>query len=227
VLRLDKGDHITLLDNSGWQYDVEIGDIERDQLYGKVHAKTLATGEPRTKLTIYQGLLRGPQFELVLQKATEIGVSAIVPTIAQRCRISNIGDASEGKIARWTRIIAEAAEQSGRGKLPTLRPATMLPQALEQVRGGTILLWEDEDSLTLREALRGEEYEASDGNGWRPFSLNIFVGPEGGFTSEEIDLARTYGITTVTLGPRRLRSETAALVATALVLNELGDMVRS
>jgi len=105
VLRLRPGDHVTLLDNSGWRYDVEITALDHDQLAGAVHSKNLVTTEPRTKVTLYQGLLRGQQFEFVLQKATEVGVSVIVPTICQRCVVANLGDATVRKLARWERIV--------------------------------------------------------------------------------------------------------------------------
>lgn len=239
VLRLRPGDRLTLLDNSGWRYDVEITDLDHDLLLGAVHGKALVTTEPRTKVTIYQGLLRGQQFEFVLQKATEVGVSVIVPTICQRCLVANLSDAGARKLSRWERIIAEAAEQSGRGKIPALRPALLFQQACEQVRGLSLLPWEDEDSVSLREALRreanllalkstngGYEPSARELGPHRPFSVNLFIGPEGGFTPEELAMARGYGITTVTLGPRLLRAETAALVAASLVLHELGDMGR-
>ncbi len=237
VLRLRPGDRVTLLDNSGWHYVVEITGLDQQQLVGAVRGKALGTTEPRTKITVYQGLLRGAQFEFVLQKATEIGVSAFAPAICQRCVVANIGEVNANKLARWERIVTEAAEQSGRGKVPVLRPAVMFQQAVEQVRGVSLLLWEDEDSASLREALRREAnliaLQGMNGSHSpsvrelgpsRPFSVNLFVGPEGGFAPEEVAMSRSYGITTVTLGPRLLRAETAAVAAIALVLHELGDM---
>lgn len=229
VLRLSGGDHITLLDNSGWHYDVELAEIREGRLTGVVQAKALVGTEPRTKVALYQGLLRAAQFEVVLQKATEIGVSTIVPTICQRCIVANLEEAGERKLVRWERIITEAAEQSGRGKIPALRPVTMLEQSLEQARGLSLLPWEEEQSLTVAAAL-DKDVRTREGSGQvrgnvgPPFSVNVFIGPEGGFTPAEVATAKAYGITPVTLGPRLLRSETAALVATALVLHATGDL---
>lgn len=222
VLRLVPGDRVLLLDNSGWCYEVELDRLEERRLTGVVRDKTLVTTEPRTKLTIYQGLLRAHRFEYVLQKGTEIGVVAFVPTLCERCIVEYIGAASRTKLERWQKIIVEAAEQSRRGKLPLLRPAVLFQQACAEVRGLSLIAWEDETAPSLRTVLR-----QAVAKGGRPFSLNLFVGPEGGFAPAEVEQARSYGILPVGLGPRILRAETAAAVASALILSELGDMEES
>ncbi len=234
VLRLRVGDRVKLLDNSGWSYEVRVEMLEQDAVIGAIQGKVLAGGEPRTKITIFQGLLRPNQFETVLQKATEVGVCTIVPTICQRCVVGHLDDGSTHKMTRWERIVTEAAEQCGRGKIPALRPAMLLEQACEQVRGLSLLTWEDEHSVSLRAAMRQSQgsftankpaVEPRSGT-QRPFSINLFVGPEGGFAPHEVAMARGYGIATITLGPRILRAETAAIVAAALLLHEAGDLER-
>ncbi len=210
-----------VLDNSGWQYQVEIVSGDAASISGRIIGKSLVTTEPRMKITLYQGLVRSHKLELVLQKCTELGVVAFVPTICERSIIGNISEASGTKIERWQRIIVEAAEQCGRGKLPALRPATLFQQACEEVRGISLLAWEEEDALSLRAFLRGALME---GSGSRPFSVNIFVGPEGGFTPMEVQRARAYNIVPVGLGPRTLRAETAAITVSAVTLYETGDL---
>lgn len=226
VLRLKPGDRVILLDNSGWEYQVELGEVSRERVVGQILQKGLAASEPRTKITLYQSLLRARAFETVLQKCTEVGVVAFVPVVAARCIISSLEDIGEKKLERWRRIILEAAEQSRRGRLPVLRPALLLRQAWQEAsRGGlTIVPWEEagprepgqEESNGLRSVLRGAHP--------RPFSVNLFIGPEGGFTPQEIEQGQRYGAIPVTLGPRILRAETAGLVAAAAILYELGDL---
>jgi len=217
VLRLGPGDPIVVLDNSGWEREVEIVEVGREQIAGRVLSRTLATGEPRTKVSLYQGVLKGSHFELVLQKGTELGIVEFVPLISQRCVISSLDDVDK-KRDRWQRIIQEAAEQSRRGRLPRLQSAMLFSQACERVKraGGLSLMpWEEEEKANLKLVFGKED---------RPFSINLFIGPEGGFTLEEVILAQRYGIVPITLGPRILRAETAGLVATAAILYELGDL---
>jgi 16S rRNA (uracil1498-N3)-methyltransferase len=144
VLRLRAGEQVLLLDNSGWQYVVTLDSIERDRVSGTVERKQLAGGETRTKLTLYVALLRAERFEWVLQKGTELGVSAFVPLICERSTIADADELSANKLERWQRIIREAAEQARRGKLPRLAPALFFPAACDQAaqRGTALLLWE-------------------------------------------------------------------------------------
>jgi 16S rRNA (uracil1498-N3)-methyltransferase len=231
-----------LLDNSGWQYVVALDSIERDRISGTVERKQLAGGEPRTKLTLYAALLRAERFEWVLQKGTELGVSAFVPLICERSTVADADELSERKLERWRRIVREAAEQSRRGKLPRLAPPLLFPAACEQAvrRGQSLLLWEGSGVASLRQVLRGKIADGGskieDGkvdspsailhprSSANPFSIALFSGPEGGFTAGEFETALRYGMIAVTLGPRTLRAETAPLVAAAAILYEMGDL---
>ena len=238
VLRLRPGERVVLLDNSGWQYVVALSAVERGRVAGTVEQKELAGGEPRTKVTLYVALMRPERFEWVLQKGTELGVSAFVPLICERSTIADAGELSEHKLARWQRIVREAAEQSRRGKLPRLAPAAFFPAACDHAaqRGAALLLWEGEGVPSLRQVLRqgeketrrpGERLDASPPvslSPGPPFSVVLFSGPEGGFTSAELEAALRYGMIAVTLGPRTLRAETAPLVATSAILYEMGDL---
>jgi len=220
VLRLRPGDHVMLLDDSGWAYKTELVSLEENRIIGQVIQKSLVLSEPRTKITLFHAVLKANKFEWVLQKGTELGVVGFVPMICQRCVMSNLEAVGDHKIERWKRIISEAAEQSRRGRLPRLRPVQIFSQACEQAHMAdlSIIPWEQEKRTSIRDLLRvGSEYE-------RPFSVNIFIGPEGGLTYQEVELARRHGIIPVTLGPRILRAETASLVAATAILYELGDL---
>jgi 16S rRNA (uracil1498-N3)-methyltransferase len=248
VLRLRPGERVLLLDNSGWQYVVALDSLAGDRVTGTVERKELAGGEPRTKLTLYVALLRPERFEWVLQKGTELGVSAFVPVICERSTIADADELSERKLERWRRIVREAAEQSRRGKLPRLASALFFPAACEQAarRSQALLLWEGAGVLAMRRILRGLSTSTAGGelkiedrgskigdsraaileprSSAQPFSIALFSGPEGGFSAGEFETASRYGIIPVTLGPRTLRAETAPLVAASAILYEMGDL---
>ena len=241
VLRLRPGERMLLLDNSGWQYVVALNTLVGDRVTGTVERKELADGEPRTKLTLYVALLRPERFEWVLQKGTELGVSAFVPVICERSTIADADELSERKLDRWRRIVREAAEQSRRGKLPRLASALLFPAACEQAarRGQSLLLWEGVGVPSLRRMLResgqptaGEASRIADRrsaigdprSAAHPFSIALLSGPEGGFSAGEFETASRYGIIPVTLGPRTLRAETAPIVAASAILYEMGDL---
>lgn len=218
VLRLRPGDRILVLDNSGWAREVELREVGIGQARGEVVRRALVQGEPRTKITLYQGMLKGRRFELALQKGTELGIVEFVPLISDRATIAELGDVDKRR-GRWDRIVREAAEQCRRGRLPHVAPAMLFPRACEraQQQGGLALIpWEEEHSLSLR-AVLGEQQR-------KPFIVSLFIGPEGGFTPDEAKLAQRYGIRSVTMGPRILRAETAGLVAATVILHELGDL---
>ncbi len=250
VLRLRPGEKITLLDNSGWQHVVALHTVERGRVAGTVERKELAGGEPRTKLTLYVALMRPERFEWVLQKGTELGVSAFVPLICERSMIADADELSANKLERWNRIMREAAEQSRRGKLPRLAPALFLPAACDHAaqRGTALLLWEGGGVRSLRSVLQhnmgqGDKEKRRQGDKEQqhlpaslspllpvslspahPFSVALFSGPEGGFSASEFETALRYDMIAVTLGPRTLRAETAPIVATSAILYEMGDL---
>lgn len=231
VLRMRPGDGVIVLDNSGWELEVQLVSVDRTMVKGEVLHRKLSGGEPRTKISLYLGVLRSNRFEFVLQKGTELGVVQFVPVIADRCVESDL-EAVEMKLRRWEWIIQEAAEQCRRGRKPALRSAVLFLQACEQARqsGGLSLIpWEGEKSTSLRHLLQQSPQDAmteiaNHEQRWPPFAINLFIGPEGGFTPDEIAIARRYGLVPVTLGPRILRAETASVVAAATILYELGDL---
>jgi 16S rRNA (uracil1498-N3)-methyltransferase len=231
VLRLKHGDMISVLDDSGWEYLVKLTIVEQNHVAGSVERKTLARTEPRAKVTLYQSLLKGDKFEWVLQKGTELGVVEFVPMVANRCVIGSVDDVSEAKLARWNRIILEAAEQSHRGRLPRVHEPVLFAQACERARNAELALmpWEGEKVRSIHSVLTEPSSASVTVQGKtmlmrRPFSISVFVGCEGGFTSQEVDQALRYGILPVTLGPRILRAETAALAAATIILYQLEDL---
>ena len=209
-----------LLDDSGWEHQVTLETVSPKHVMGVVTNRLQTRGEPSTKITLYQGVLKSDRFEFVLQKGTELGVSGFVPTFCSRSIPTPRGrEWGVSRQARWRKIITEAAEQSGRGRIPTLREPTGFLRACDQVQGLAIIPWEREGGTGLRAALARLKAKGCGG-----VPISVFIGPEGGFTQEEIDYARARGIVSVSLGNRTLRSETAGIVATTAILYELGEL---
>ena len=215
VLRLGAGDHIAVLDNNGWEYEVELQKLDSARVEGKIVSKSPAVTEPKTKITLYQALLKGSNFELVLQKCTEVGVAGFIPLICERCVA---GEPDSKRLSRWRSIITEAAELSRRGKLPVLQNPTSFSEACKSARGISLIPWEEEKARGIGDVLRSHRKIRNDP------AINIFVGPEGGFSPHEVEFARSCGIVSVSLGPRILRAETAGLVAATITLYEFGEL---
>jgi 16S rRNA (uracil1498-N3)-methyltransferase len=155
--------------------------------------------------------LQRDRFELVLQKLTEIGAAAIAPVVTERALVREAPDSR--RYMRWQAILREAAEQCGRGVVPALLPALPFALALGDAAGRRVMAHAGVRCQTLRAALAD-----------RPRGVALFVGPEGGFTPGEVACARGAEASIVTLGPRVLRAETAAMLVAGLVLYELGDL---
>jgi 16S rRNA (uracil1498-N3)-methyltransferase len=219
VLRLAPGARVQLLDGEGLACESEVTAITAKEVRLAVVSRTLASGEPRVHITLFQAVLKGERFAWALQKATEIGVAAFVPLITERSIIDDL-HVVEAKADRWQRVIQEAAEQCGRGKVPQLQHGQMLRQALKSPGwpGALRLIpWEGEHGVALSQVLR----ECNLNEGTR---IEVFVGPEGGFTEGEVDWARRHEVLPVTLGPRILRAETAGLVAAVGILYQSGEL---
>jgi 16S rRNA (uracil1498-N3)-methyltransferase len=215
VLRLAPGDRVTVLDGLGSACEVELLQVSRAGVSGRVLQKRPAGGEPRTRLTLYLALTGRDKFEWMLQKCTEVGAAAFVPVITARSLVQDGTDAGK-KLERWGRIVREAAEQSRRGRVPEVRAPLRFDAALEAADMPLKLIpWEGEQAVGLRQALAPWQGQAD-------LNAAVFIGPEGGFSAAEIEAARRAGFQPVTLGERILRMETAAVVAAALMLYELG-----
>ena len=215
VLRMKAGGHIIVLDNSGWEYEVELRTVGAGRLEGVVVNRYTAAGEPQTRITLYQALLKGSKFETVMQKCTEVGVTGFGPLICERCVAD---EPARNRVSRWQRIIIEAAQQSGRGRIPVLYPVTRFREACKSAAGIAFIPWEGEVERGIGDVLRRSPKAGS------AQEVSIFVGPEGGFSASEVEFAQDCGIETVSLGYRVLRSETAGLVASAVTLYEFGEL---
>ena len=220
VLRMSPGDEIILLDNSGKEFRVRLTSFSEATVEGDVLTVCQGLGESSVKVTLYQGMLKGEKFQWVLQKGTELGISAFVPLVCGRSISRPRESWPSSRYPRWNRIMTEAAEQSGRCLLPRLLPPMAFQEACKGVEGSShtsIIPWEREGNVGLRSVVGRL---GSDGEP----SVNIFIGPEGGFEDDEVSFARSCGVVPVSLGRRILRSETASIVTLAVVMYAFGAL---
>ena len=217
VLRCKVNDQAVIFDGSGFDYKVKIVNITNKICSVKFLEKISLDTDNKIKITIFISLIKQNRFEVALQKCTELGVFAFVPFYSSRSIFqldktsSSVGD---NKISRWKSIIQEASEQCGRPDIPRFFDPVSYEIACKKSQDCfSIILWENEEKIKLKSVL--QSLKGSD------HSINIFVGPEGGFSSDEIKLANSIGIKSASLGDLILRSETAAISAISNVFYEL------
>ncbi|MGL5715152.1 MAG: 16S rRNA (uracil(1498)-N(3))-methyltransferase [Paraclostridium sp.] len=216
VLRCRVGEQLEVCDNDNHEYICEITDIDKSQVILNIVEKVDIQRESDLKIKVYQGLPKGPKMEMILQKLTEVGVDEIILVQTKRTVVKVDDKKEDKKIERWERIIYEAAKQSKRGKIPTLRGVLTFKEALADMKENdfNIAPYENERTKSIKQAIKGVDIN----------NIGIFVGPEGGFEETEIEAIEEIGGQSVSLGPRILRTETASLVASSIVLYELSDL---
>jgi len=213
VLRLQPPEKVIALDNSGWQYLLELTDVRPELVRGKILEKSTAGGEAPVVLNMCLCLAQREKFEWMLQKCTEVGAASFTPVISSRSLVQDQKNL-ENKRDRWQRILQEAAEQSRRGRIPSLNQPLDYSEVIRQASSANhmkILAWEAEKSLRLQDALMGLSTGAE---------ISLLIGPEGGISADEAEMAAGNDWKLVSLGPRILRMETAAVVAAALVIDK-------
>ncbi len=214
VLRLRRGDPVTLCDGSGTDYACVISDISPDQVSLVIQAQTPSVAEPQITASVYMGYAKGDKLEHVIQKATELGAAEIIAFPCSRCVVKTDERSLAKKLPRWQKIAAAAAEQSGRGRIPQVLALSSYAAALERAAEAdkAIFFYENERRQTLTAALEGSFS-----------SISLMTGPEGGFSQEEAQQAIQAGMTVCTLGRRILRCETAPLCALSAVMFAAGE----
>jgi 16S rRNA (uracil1498-N3)-methyltransferase len=216
VLRMRIGDQLLLFDNSHQEFQARIASITGDQVHFEILDRQTAMRESPLQVTLGLPIIRPQPFEWILQKGTELGVVAFRPFYSAHSRRNFEKAGMDSRMKRWKRIIVEAAKQCERNILPELFPAVSFAGLLEESQQGLKLMpYEEESSRTLNELKQ------------KPFSSETvlaLIGPEGGFHQEEVQQAQGKGFIPISLGPRILRSETAALALLCLLQFLWGDM---
>jgi 16S rRNA (uracil1498-N3)-methyltransferase len=201
VLRVREGEEVEVFDGRGGSYLAIYESADSIRLIREVPGR-----ESRLALHLAMAIIQLDKFELVLQKSTELGVRTIIPLVTERgeVRAERIG----GKMERWRKIVLEAVKQCGRSRIPVIEPVTSYDDAIRR-EGNKILF----DAESERSATQQPSNPAT-----------LFIGPEGGWSDDELRRAREQQCAFERLGPRRLRAETAAIVALALIAARSGDI---
>lgn len=214
VLRLRVGDEILVSDKCKTDYTCTVSEISQGEIKAKICAKSENTAEPPVYITLYQGLPKSDKMDYIVQKCVELGVSEITPVITKR--VVGVPHDSEKKILRWQRIAEEAAKQCGRGIVPVINAPIDFKSAISEMCGNealNLMPYECESEGKLKDTLTS----------FNGKNINVLIGPEGGFEESEVTLARESGTSTVTLGPRILRTETAPLAVISAIMYACGD----
>ncbi len=210
VVRLQPGAALTLFDGSGGQYGATLADIGKKRASALVGEHEAVEVELPYAVTLAQGLPEGSKMDWIVEKAVELGVAAVQPLAAQRSVVRLSGERAEKRHAHWQGVIESASEQCGRNRLARLAPVEEFRRWIASRANGQRILFSPRAAQSLA------AWAAAEG----PQDLTMLVGPEGGFTREEEDLAVGAGALPLSIGPRVLRTETAALAALA-ALNAL------
>lgn len=218
VLRMGEGDAVVLFDGEGKENRAFITRISPGQVILTLAPEgASARAESSLRVLLGMALLKSSQFEWLLQKATELGVSEVLPFSSSRVVPRREEGPSQARLARWQKIVAHAAGQCGRTLVPKVHPSCSFEEVLRAGWGEAtrIFLWEKEETKTLSDALTEANLE-----------IFLLVGPEGGFSDEEALRAQEAGFLPVRLGPRILRAETAAIAGVTLLQFIRGDLGR-
>jgi len=213
VLRLRPGAVVEGTDGAGGLYTIRLVTLDGDGGWGAIEARAEPARESPCSITLAQAILKGDRMSWLVQKATELGVSRIVPMETERV-VARVADEGVARQTRWARIAREAVKQCGRVIVPGIDPPRAFPEVLAEVASHDVawVCWEG-GGQTLVEAAAGTASR-----------LLLLIGPEGGFTADEVAAAESAGARRVSLGPRILRAESAGLTAVALGQFLFGDL---
>ncbi len=216
VLRLKCGERLLIGDSDRSDFLVSISKIEKDSVWTDIIEKIEIQAESIVNVTLYQGLPKFDKMELIIQKCVELGVSKVIPVITERTvvKIPNKNEAQK-KAKRWQKISLEASKQSNRGRVPVISEPTLFKDIFDDFKQFDCILmaYEKECLVSLKSFFVKIGHEMK--------NLAFLIGPEGGFTENEVSLAKTKGAKTVSLGPRILRTETAAINVLSIIMYEL------
>lgn len=205
-LRMRAGEKIICCNQDGTEFLCELTSFSSDTVEARVDTFEKSKAENEFETTLYQCCTKGEKMEFVIQKAVETGVDKIVPVLSDRCIVKYSEADRQKKITRWQKIALEAAKQSGRGKVPEVCKFCTFDEAVKSTENKVAFIcYEDEERLSLKDFFENNKENVKNRG------ISFFVGPEGGISDREIETCKKFGISSVSLGKRILRTETAAL----------------
>jgi 16S rRNA (uracil1498-N3)-methyltransferase len=216
VLRLPVGEHVILVAPDQKAGKARITSIGTDEVTLVLVETIIEDKEAPVSVYLAQGLPKSDKMDFIVQKAVELGVKGIYPMAADHCVVQYDQAKQKTRRERWQKIAMEAAKQCGRTAIPTVEPIGGLASILASVDTNTVvmMLYEGQAAQGLKQALAENPGK----------SYLLVIGPEGGFSAKEVALCQNHGACVVTMGPRILRTETAALVGVGIVMYEYGDL---
>lgn len=216
VLRLKPGDQLVVVGQDGQAGKAVIDSVTATCVTAKLTSGIDSMVEPPLTVWLAQGLPKGDKMDLIVQKAVELGVAGIIPLAAEHSVVRYDAAKQLNRITRWQKIAGEAGKQCGRGKIPQITNIKTMTEVLAELSSNTtlLMLYEGETTQGIREAL---------GN-YAKGTIVVIIGPEGGFSAAEVELCHKRGAQIVTMGPRILRTETAAIAALTIVMYQCGDL---
>ncbi len=228
VLRLKPSDMVSVLNGTGYEYECRIISAHKKEIRAEVLSKAPYSAESPVSITIVQGISKGERMDIAIQKSTELGATRFIPVTTKRTQVKQTQ-----KVERWKKIALSAAQQSGRDKLLDIDEPVSLEEYLsnqvtpsaksyiEDIKGvelepsANIILFEEHRDRNLKQVLKGLDGVKQ---------ITVLIGPEGGFTKDEVAAAEEKGFIRASLGPRILRTETAPITVLSIIQYELGDM---
>jgi len=216
VLRMHQGDHLDLIDGRGFEYHGVIHNMTSEGVWVEVLEKNPIL-DPSVGLTLCQSLLKADKMDFIVQRSVELGVNTFIPFVSSRSVVRLTPEAAGRKVARWRKIATEAARQCGRSTIPTVETVLSYDDMLHRAdeEAVKVIFWEAESERTIRQIFRDDE------GGLSPRYFFI-VGPEGGFSGDEVFRAKEAGFLSVSIGKRVLKVETAVLSILAILQYEKG-----
>lgn len=210
VLRLKVGDGVSVFDGTGREFRCSIREItKRASTLEQLEEITPASPESPLAITVAATVLNGDKYDLIIQKAVELGVAVLIPLITVRCDV-RIKDAAK-RLQRWRRIALEATKQCGRAKLMQISEPTTFMDLITTEIAPDVVMFSERDGSRFKSLVLGTD-------------LTVMYGPKGGWDDSELEAARSRGVKIITLGGRILRAETAAIAITAILQYQFGDM---
>lgn len=231
VLRMGRGDRLILMDNKGARFSAVIESADHRQVRVALEESLPAPDPSPIKIILLQSVLKSSPMDTLIQKTSELGVDLIVPFFSERTVVRPDKEGYMARVRHWREVARSAAKQSGRVTPANIYPLNAfldLAGHWKEGHGLKVILWEGEESRSLKDVIRSSfPIEDEEGVVRKNCPYDEFIGmlgPEGGFSEGEVELARKWGFTSVSLGQRILRAETAAITLVALIQYEWGDL---
>jgi 16S rRNA (uracil1498-N3)-methyltransferase len=213
VMRVKVDDFLVLFNGDGFEYRGRVSDINKKTINVEILSKEKNNSESPININLFQSISSNEKMDMVIQKATELGVSSIQPIFTSRSTIKLSLDRTKKRVIHWKQVSISACEQSGRSKIPTIKSPIVFDQISEGIKTNSLNLLLHPDNLEESSNLPNE-YSGD---------INIFIGPEGGFSQDEALLLKKQNCINIQLGPRILRTETAPLAIIAILQYKYGD----